>query len=306
VRRFLLRRLASSAALFVGVVALVFSLVRLTGDPARLMAPREATPAQVEALRRQLGFDRPLLVQFADYLSGALRGDLGESLRFGAPTASLVLERVPLTAALAALALSIALALALPLGIAAGMHAGRPIDALARGVGLLGQVTPSYWLALLLIIVFAVELGLFPSFGIDGPRSFVLPAAALAAATAGRLVRLTRAAVLEVVGADFVRTARSKGLPPVRVAVRHVLRNAAIPLVSVVSVEFTYLLGGAVYVETIFSLPGMGSLLDEAIRARDFPLVQAITIFIAGSAILISVLADLVYAWLDPRVRLEG
>jgi len=303
VRRFLLRRLLASAVLFVGVVGLVFFLIRLTGDPARLMAPREATPAQVDALRRQLGFDRPLVVQLADYLAGVLRGDLGESLRFGAPTASLVLDRVPLTATLA---LAIALVVAVPLGIAAGMHAGRWIDAVARAVALLGQVTPSYWLALLLIIVFAVELGWFPSFGVEGPRSLVLPAVALAAVTTGRLVRLTRSAVLEVVGADFVRTARSKGLSSLRVAIRHVLRNAAIPLVSVVSVEFTYLLGGAVYVETIYSLPGMGSLLDEAIRARDFPLVQAITIFIAGSAILISVLADLVYAWLDPRVRLEG
>lgn len=305
-RRFLLRRLLASAVLFVGVVGLVFFLIRLTGDPARLMAPREATPAQVDALRRQLGLDEPLVAQLADYLGGVLRGDLGESLRFGAPTASLVLDRVPLTATLATLALVIALVVAVPLGIAAGMHAGRWVDTAARAVALLGQVTPSYWLALLLIIVFAVELGWFPSFGIDGPRSLVLPAVALAAVTTGRLVRLTRAAVLEVVGADFVRTARSKGLSSLRVATRHVLRNAAIPLVSVVSVEFTYLLGGAVYVETIFSLPGIGSLLDEAIRARDFPLVQAITIFIAGSAILISVLADLVYAWLDPRVRLEG
>lgn len=305
-RRVLARRAAVSVMLFVGVVALVFFLIRLTGDPARLMAPREATPEQVEALRHELGFDRPLAVQFVDYLGGALRGDLGRSLRFGAPASSLVLERAPLTAALAALAMAIALAVAAPLGVAAGMHRGRCIDLAARALGLLGQVTPSYWLALILIIVFAVDLGWFPSFGIDGPRSLVLPAVALSVATTGRMVRLVRAAVVEVAASDFVRTARSKGVPRLWIALRHVLRNAAIPLASVASVEFTYLLAGSVYVETIFSLPGMGSLLDEAIRARDFPLVQAITVFIAGSALAVSILADLVYALLDPRVRMEG
>ena len=304
-RRYLIRRVVQSILLFFGVVVLVFFLVRLTGDPTSLMLSRDASPEQVEALRDQLGFDRPVLVQLADYVGGIATGDFGDSLRFRAPTLELVLDRVPLTIWLATLAILIALVIAVPLGIVAGMNPNKFPDFAARTVGLAGQVTPSFWLGLILILVFAVELGWFPSFGIGSWKHYVLPALALSVGAVGRLVRLTRSAVLEISSADFVRTAVSKGLSRTAVASRHVLRNAAIALVSVVSVQYTYLLGGAVYIETIFALPGLGSLLEEAIRARDFPLVQTITLFIAAFAITLSLLSDVVYALLDPRIRLE-
>lgn len=305
-KTFIIRRVVQSLLLFLGVVVVVFFLVRLSGDPASLMMPREASSEQVAAFRDRMGFDRPLPVQLVDYVTSVLVGDFGESLRFQTHSLDLVLGRVPLTVFLATMAMLIAIAIAIPLGVLGGMNAGKFTDLFARGVGLGGQVTPEFWLALILIIVFAVNLGWFPSFGIDGPASYVLPAVALSVGAMGRLVRLTRSTVLEIAGSDFVRTARSKGLSGREVASWHIFRNAAIALVSVVSVQYTYLLGGAVYIESIFALPGLGSLLDEAIRARDFPLVQTITLFIAGFAIGLSLLADLVYAWLDPRIRLTG
>jgi peptide/nickel transport system permease protein len=270
------------------------------------MMPREASPAQVESFRELMGFDRPLLIQLTDYVAGVFTGDFGESLRFQTHSLDLVIQRVPLTFTLATISMGVAIVIGVPLGIIGGMNANKPSDLMARGLGLAGQVTPEFWLALVLIIVFAVNLGWFPSFGIDGPASYVLPAAALSVGAMGRLVRLTRSTVLEVVSSDFVRTARSKGLSGFEVAGRHIVRNTAIALVSVISVQYTYLLGGAVYIESIFALPGLGSLLDEAIRARDFPLVQTITLFIAGAAIGLSLAADLLYAWLDPRIRLEN
>lgn len=305
-KTYVIRRVVQSFLLFIGVTVIVFFLVRLSGDPATLMMPREASSTQVAAFRELMGFDRPLMVQLVDYVGGIMTGDFGESLRFQTHSLDLVLKRVPLTFTLASLAMGVAMIIGIPLGILGGMNAGKPADLLARGLGLGGQVTPEFWLALILIIVFAVNLGWFPSFGIDGPASYVLPAAALSVGAMGRLVRLTRSTVLEVVGSDFVRTARSKGLAGVDVARRHIVRNTAIALVSVISVQYTYLLGGAVYIESIFALPGLGSLLDEAIRARDFPLVQTITLFIAGAAIALSFMADLIYAWLDPRIRLEN
>jgi ABC-type dipeptide/oligopeptide/nickel transport system permease component len=305
-KTYILRRTVQSILLFVGVVVIVFFLVRLSGDPASLMMPREASSEQVQAFREMMGFDRPVLVQLGDYIAGIFTGDFGESLRFQTHSLDLVVQRVPLTFTLASLAMGVAILIGIPLGILGGMNAGKPSDLLARGLGLGGQVTPEFWLALILIIVFAVNLGWLPSFGIDGPRSYILPAAALSVGAMGRLVRLTRSTVLEVVGSDYVRTARSKGLSGFEVAGRHIFRNTAIALVSVISVQYTYLLGGAVYIESIFAIPGLGSLLDEAIRARDFPLVQTITLFIAAAAIGLSLLADLLYAWLDPRIRLEN
>ncbi|MEX1004744.1 MAG: ABC transporter permease [Acidimicrobiia bacterium] len=305
-KTYILRRTVQSILLFVGVVVIVFFLVRLSGDPASLMMPREASSEQVQAFRELMGFDRPVLVQLGDYVAGIFTGDFGESLRFQTHSLDLVIQRVPLTFTLASLAMGVAILIGIPLGILGGMNAGKPSDLLARGLGLGGQVTPEFWLALILIIVFAVNLGWLPSFGIDGPSSYILPAAALSVGAMGRLVRLTRSTVLEVVGSDYVRTARSKGLSAYEVAGRHIFRNTAIALVSVISVQYTYLLGGAVYIESIFAIPGLGSLLDEAIRARDFPLVQTITLFIAAAAIGLSLVADLMYAWLDPRIRLEN
>ena len=302
-QRYLISRLLQSMLLLIGVVVLVFFMVRLTGDPARLMVPREATEEQVEAFRETMGFNRPLSVQFFDYFLGVFRGDLGDSLNFRQPSLKLILERLPGTVQLAVTAMGFAIVVAIPLGIIGGTSPGSFVDSIGRSVGLLGQVIPNFWLALILILVFGVQLRWFPTFGRDSLASVVLPSVALGLATMGQLVRLTRSAVLEIRNEDYIRTARSKGLTSLAIAARHVFRNASIALISVIGVSFTYLLGGSVYIETIFSWPGLGNLLDQAIRARDFPLVQAIAIFIAGFAILMSLVTDIMYGVVDPRIR---
>ena len=302
--RYAIRRTLESVLLMVGVLVLVFFMVRLTGDPVSLIIPMDAPTAQREAFREAMGLDRPLLVQFATYMADAAQGDLGNSLRRrGEANLDIILERLPATVQLALAALLFAVVVALPLGLFGGMRPGSLIDRIARTVGLAGQTIPSFWLGMLLIVLFAVTLGWLPSFGRDGFASLILPAVALGFAGMGQLVRLTRSAVLDVRRADYVRTAQAKGMRSGRVALRHVLPNVAIPIVSVLGIQFTYLLGGSVYIEVVFAWPGLGSLLESAIRDADFPLVQAITIFISLFAISIHLLTDLLYGVLDPRLR---
>jgi ABC-type dipeptide/oligopeptide/nickel transport system permease component len=302
--RYGLQRLLESALLLLGVVVLVFFLVRLTGDPVSLILPMDAPTAQRTAMREVMGLDRPLARQLWDFVAGAVRGDLGTSLRRrGEANLDLIAQRLPATIELALAALLFAVLVAVPLGVAAGMNPGGLVDRLARMLALAGQTLPSFWLGMLLIVIFAVNLRLLPSFGRDGPASLILPMVALGFAGMGQLLRLTRSAVLDVRRADFIRTARAKGARSLRVALLHVLPNVAIPIASVLGIQFTYLLGGSVYIEVIFAWPGIGSLLEAAIRDADFPLVQAITILFAFVAIGIHLLTDLGYALLDPRLR---
>ncbi|GAB4526090.1 MAG: ABC transporter permease [Anaerolineae bacterium] len=300
---YLLSRLLQSLLLVIGVVALVFFMIRLTGDPTALILGRQATMEQRAAFRAEYGFDRPVSEQFVNYVGDIMRGDLGDSLSLNVPNLELIGQRLPATFELALASLLLAIVVAIPLGVASGMFPRSPFDYLARAVGLAGQTIPSFWLAMILILVFAVELRWLPSFGRDSLNSLVLPALALALGAMGQLVRLTRSAVLEIRSANFIRTARAKGLRPSMVASRHVLPNVAIPLISVIGLQFTYLLGGSIYIETIFAWPGLGSLLNNAIRDSDYLLVQAITIFIALFAISINFLTDIVYGWVDPRIR---
>ena len=285
------------------MLVLVFFTVRLTGDPVGLMVARNATPGQREAFRVAHGFDRPLAEQFVGYLGDALRGDLGRSLRLHLPNMELIMQRLPATMELALAALLLSLAIAVPLGIISGVFPGSPLDLLARLIGLAGQTIPSFWLAMILILVFAVNLRLFPTFGRDSLQHLVLPAVALSVASMGQMVRLLRSAVLEITREDYIRTARAKGVSEIVITLRHVTPNALIPLVSVVGVNFTYMLGGSVYIETIFAWPGLGTLLNDAINDSDFPLVQAITIFIAAFAISLNLLTDIAYDLIDPRAR---
>jgi ABC-type dipeptide/oligopeptide/nickel transport system permease component len=302
-QRYLLSRLVQSVLLLLGVLVLVFFMVRLTGDPARLMMPREASPAEVEAFRRAMGFDRPLLVQFTDFMAGAVVGDFGQSLHYRAPAMKLVLERLPATVELAGAALLVAILVAVPLGVIGGANPGSIWDSIARALGLIGQTIPNFWLALLLILLFSVRLGWFPSFGRGEPRSVILPAFALGLFTMGQLVRLTRSAVLEIRGEDYIRTAYSKGLRSRLIYSRHVLRNAAIPLVSMLGVQFGYLLSGSIYIETIFAWPGIGRMIAESVAARDYPLVQAIAFFTSAVVVALNLLTDIAYALIDPRIR---
>lgn len=301
--RYFVARLVEALLLILGVLILVFFMVRLTGDPVSLMISREATAEQRAAFTEAMGLNQPIGVQLAQYLGGVLQGDLGRSLTRGTPNLQLITERLPATLELALSSLFFSVAIAVPLGVAAGLRPGSRWDNLARVVGLAGQTVPSFVLAVFLILVFAVTLRWLPSFGRGTTAALILPTIALSFGTVGQLTLLTRAVIAEVRAENYVRTAHAKGLSPRQVAQRHVLQNAAIPLISVMGVQFTYLLGGSVYIESIFAWPGLGSLLETAISDSDFPLVQAITIFIALFAVSVNLITNLLYGWLDPRLR---
>jgi peptide/nickel transport system permease protein len=303
VQRYFVIKLGQSILLLVGVLILVFFLVRITGDPARLMLPREASAEAVEKFREEMGFNRPLLIQFGDYFLGVLTGDFGRSLHFKSPALDLVLQRLPATVQLATAALLMAMIVGIPLGLIGGFNPGSVVDSVGRGLALLGQSIPNFWLGLILMLLFAVRLGWLPSFGRDEWRSVILPAFVLGLPTMGQLVRLTRSAVLEIRGEDFIRTAHSKGLEPAVIYSKHVLRNVAIPLVTVIGVQYGYMLGGSIIIETVFAWPGIGQLLEQAIGWRDFPLVMAIAVFTSGIVLLINLLTEVAYAVIDPRIR---
>ncbi len=304
-QRYLFSRLIQSALLMVGVLIITFFMVRLTGDPARTMVPRDASPERVEQMREAMGFNDPMIIQFTRYMGGAFRGNFGQSLHYRAPAMGLVLERVPATIQLTLAAVAFALMFAIPLGVIGGSRPGSVWDTLARGFGLLGQTIPNFWLALMLIVFFAVNLGWFPSFGRSGFISVVLPAIALGFFPLGQFTRLVRSAVLEVRSEDYIRTAYSKGIEDRQVLARHVFRNVSITLVSILGVQFGYMLGGSIYIESIFSWPGIGRMINEAVQARDFPLVQAIAVFSAGFVVVLNLLTDIAYALIDPRIRYE-
>lgn len=301
--RYLFYRSLQSILLIFGILLLVFLMVRLTGDPAALMVSREASPEQIEAVRKEYGFDRPVMEQFAVYMGGVVRGDLGNSLNYNLPATQLISGRLPATFELAITALLIEIIVAIPLGIVGGLYPRSIAGNITRMIALLGQSVPSFVWALVFILVFALNIPGIPASGRSGFNSLILPALALSLSGIGALTRLTRAVVLEIQRENFVRSAHAKGLSGSYVAFRHILPNAAIPLISVIGIHFTYMLGGSVYIETIFAWPGIGGLLQEAIFNSDFPLVQAITVFVALVAIIVSLLADLLYSLLDPRIR---
>lgn len=302
-QRYFLSKLAQSLLLLFGVLFLVFMMVRVTGDPAALMMPRESSPEQIEAFREEMGFNDPLLVQFGRFISKAVRGDFGHSLHFKTPAMPLVLERLLPTVQLASAGLLMAMIIGIPIGLVGGFTPGSVTDSFGRFIALLGQSVPNFWLGLMMILYFGVRLGWFPTFGRDQWNSVVMPAFVLGLPVMGQLVRLTRSAVLEIRGEDFIRTAHSKGLEPRTIYTKHVLRNVAIPLVSVIGVQFGYMLGGSIYIEAIFSWPGMGGLLEQSIGWRDFPLVQSIAVFTSVIVLALNIFTDLTYSIIDPRIR---
>jgi ABC-type dipeptide/oligopeptide/nickel transport system permease component len=303
--RHFMSSLVQAVFVLLGVLIMVFFMIRMRGDPAAVMVSREADPDDVAAFRHAMGFDRPLLVQFADFMGHALIGDFGNSLHYRLPALPLILERMPATVQLASAALALGILVGVPLGLIGGSRPGSLLDLLVRGIALLGQITPAFWLALLMIIVFAVRLRWLPTSGRDSPLSIVMPAVVLSLGVMGRLARLTRSSILEVMRDDYIRTARSKGLAQSVVYYRHALRNAAIPLVSDMGVQFGYILGGSVIIENVFAWPGLGRMVVEAISIRDFPLVQAIAFFSSLIVIMLNLLTDLAYALIDPRIRYE-
>lgn len=303
---YLLRRLAQAVPVTFAVATLVFALIHLIpGDPVEMMLGEGAQPADVTALRTELGLDRPLLEQYAGFVAGLTRGDLGRSLHFDEPVATLIARHYPATALLAAAALAAALALALPLGMLAAYHRGGWIDRLARLFSLAGVSIPNFWLGPVAMLLFAIHLDLLPVSGSSGWRSLVLPAATLGLALSALLTRMVRQAVGGELGRPYLVTARAKGISRFRVALLHAFKNALIPVVTVVGLQFGALLTGAILTETIFSWPGLGRLMIQAIRLRDYPLVQGCVLLISVTYVAVNLGTDLLYAWLDPRIRIQ-
>jgi len=305
VSHYVLARLVESVVVILGVLLLVFVILQLTGDPARLMLPPEATIEDIDRLRRQMGFDRPLPIQFARFLAGAVQGDFGSSLRYrDQPALAVVLERLPATVELTAATLVWSIPLAFVLGLISAVRRASLQESAAMLTALLGQSMPTFWLGLMLILVFSVNLGLLPSSGRGDLRHVVLPALTLGGFFMARLTRLVRSGLLDVLDQDYVRTARAKGLGEWPVVVRHALKNAAIPIVTIIGLDIGTILGSAVITETVFAWPGLGRLAIDSIAVRDFPVVQADVFVIAVAFVVINFAVDVLYTWLDPQVRL--
>ncbi len=303
--RYVVARFVESVVVVLGVLLLVFVILQLTGDPARLMLPQEATLEDIERLRRYMGFDRPLPVQFVRFLAGAVRGDFGSSLRYrDQPALAIVLERLPATVELAAVTLAWSIPVAFLLGLVSAVRRASLQESAAMLAALLGQSMPTFWLGLMLILVFSVELGWLPSSGRGGIQHVVLPAVTLGGFFMARLTRLVRSGLLDVLGQDYVRTARAKGLAEPAVVGRHALKNASIPIVTIIGLDIGTVLGGAVITETVFAWPGVGRLAIDSIAVRDFPVVQADVFIIAVAFVAINFSVDVLYTWLDPRIRL--
>lgn len=301
--RFLAWRALQAIFVVWGVSTIVFLLLRLSGDPTLLMVPPGAPAEAIDRLRQQLGFDQPLPVQYARFIGGLLRADLGESLVQSRPALGIVLERLPATITLAAAALLLALVVALPLGVVSAIYRDTWIERVGLFISLLGQAIPPFWLGLMLILLLSVRVQLFPSSGSGTLLHLILPAVTLGSLTMAGIARMTRVAVLEQLGMDYVRTARAKGLAPFRIVQRHILRNAAAPIVTIVAIDVANLLGGAVVTETIFAWPGIGRLVIDSIGSRDYPVVQATVLVGSVVFVLASLAADIAYGVIDPRVR---
>lgn len=307
--RYLLRRLLYLLPVWLGISFVAFALSNLTpGDPARLMLQRQfarqPTAEEVAQARRDLGLDDPFVVRYVRWLGDAVTGDLGESYRTGEPVLGALLSRFPATLQIALLGVLGAIAVALPLGVLAAVWRNSPVDHVSRVLALLGASMPNYWVAYLLILLFAVQLHVLPVAGRGTWQHLVLPAVTLGLAASASLMRLTRSEMLETLGQDFVRTGRAKGLRPRTVVVGHALRNALIPVVTVAGLRFAGLLGNAVIVETIFAWPGIGKFAVDSIFDRDYPVIQGFVIFMGSVFLLTNLAVDVSYAWLDPRVRL--
>jgi ABC-type dipeptide/oligopeptide/nickel transport system permease component len=304
-RHILHRFLLTLPALWL-VLTLVFLLIHIVpGDPVEQMLGEGAAPGQIEQLRHTLGLDKPLLVQYGNYLWQIARGDLGQSFKFQAPVRHVIFERYPATLQLAFLALIVCMLIAIPAGVMAASRRSQASDRTIGVLTLFGLAVPNFALGPLLITLFSIKIGWLPVSGRGGPLNYVLPAATLGAALAAILTRMVRGAMLEELGSDYVRTARAKGLSEVAVLVRHALRNALIPIITILGLQFGTLLAGTIVTETIFSWPGIGRLTVQAISARDYPLLQGCILVIALSYVLVNLLTDVLYAIIDPRVRLS-
>lgn len=302
-RIFLLRRAILALLVCMTVLVISFSLTRLAGDPAMAVAGPQASAADIEAIRRNYGLDRPLPEQFLAWVGAAARGDFGRSYLYREPVADLIRARLPVTLALGLTGILFAVAIALPLGILAAVHEGTLLDRVVMLLALLGQAMPSFWLALLLIILFGLRLQWLPIAGLADWTGMILPGLVLAFSAVPALMRLTRAGMVDALRSDYVRTARAGGLSWASIVLKHALRNAAMPVVAIAAVQLGFMLGGSIVIESIFNLPGVGYLAWESISKNDFPVVQAVVMLLAMIYIGLTLAADMLNAVLDPRLR---
>ena len=296
------RVLQSLVSLFV-VSMVVFALVRLSGDPIQIMMPAEAAKADIELMRASLGLDRPWPLQYARFVENVLHGDFGRSVRFRRPAIDLIAERYAATFELGGLAVLIVIAVALPVGVYAAVRRGGALDYAARAFAALGQAVPPFWLGLVLVLIFGVTLHLLPTSGRGTPLHVLLPGITLGWFAVAGLMRLTRSSMLDVLGSEYVKLARIKGLPERRVIWRHAFKNAALPVVTFAALLFVALLNGSIIVETVFGWPGLGLLVIEAVDSRDYPIVQTVVLCLSTMYISVNLLVDVLYAYLNPKIR---
>ncbi len=304
---YIARRVFQAVFVIIGVTLLAFFIMFLTGDPTYLLLGdvRGMTQVEIEAFRHEMGFDRPVAIQYWDYMKNAIRGDLGKSYYHRVPNMELILERMPATLQLALTGQALAILIAVPLGVYAAVHRNTIADHLTMVGALLGQSVPVFWLGLLMILLFSVELRWFPVSGYGTLRHLVLPAITLGAFSMARIARLTRSTLLEVLSEDYINTARAKGLSERVVIYKHALRNAMIPVVTIIGLSMGMLLGGAVITESIFAWPGVGRMILTAIQTKDLPLVQSSVIVLSSGFVGINLLVDIMYGFLDPRIRYD-
>jgi len=301
---YLLRRLWQSAVTLVGVSILVFVILRvIPGDPAKMLLPEGAPQSAVEELNRHLGLRRPIYVQYGLFLRSVVRGDFGQSFQYRSPALTVVLERLPATVQLTLAAMALTVLFGVSIGIVAAVRQGTGYDYAGTALAVLGQSLPNFWLGIMLILLFGVTLRWLPTSGFQGWRYLVLPSVTLAAFPVALVARLTRSSMLEILGREFIRTGRAKGLAERAVVLRHALKNATIPVLTVIGLQIGTLLGGAVITESVFAWPGMGKLVVDAIFFRDFPVVQTILILSATVFVVINLVVDLLYVVVDPRIR---
>jgi ABC-type dipeptide/oligopeptide/nickel transport system permease component len=300
---FIFRRLFLAALVCLTVLVVSFILTRLSGDLAASIAGPNASAADIAIITRNYGLDRPLVVQFFDWAGHAAEGDLGRSFLYHVPVSELIRDRLPITLTLGLIGFSIALLVGLPLGILAAMREGTALDRGIMLVALLGQAMPGFWFGLILIILLGLELQWLPISGVDSWQGYIMPGIVLAFSAIPALMRLTRSGMIDALAADYIRTARAKGLSRSTIILKHALRNAAMPVVSIAAVQLGFMLGGSVVIESVFALPGIGYLAWESITKNDFPVVQAVVLFLAVIYIGLTLLADMMNALLDPRLR---
>jgi peptide/nickel transport system permease protein len=302
--RFLVARVVHGLGVVLGVSVLVFALTWLRGDPLSVLVPLNTPPTELDRLRHDLGLDQPLPVQYVAFVTRAVRGDFGDSLRQRSPALPLVLERLPATFMLLGAALGFAVLTATPLAVAAAGFRGRGPDLIARTIALVGQSLAAPWVGLMLILLFAVRLRWLPSSGLADPSGILLPGVVVGLYPAAGLVRLLRAGLIDVLSSDYIRAARGRGLPERLIIWRHALRNAALPALTFLGLQVTFLFGNSVVAEAVFAYPGVGRLAVEAVGGRDLPLIQAFVCVVAVLVVLANIVVDALYAWLDPRIRL--